>query len=206
MVVTRVELQQQLWKDGTFVDYEHGLNTAMSRLRQVLCDSAESPRYVETLPGRGYRFIADVCDSVRKPTAVVGPPPESEAEEFPPDRLRPSPSLRRNVKVWRLLATCTIAACLIAGFLLAPRSEQSSHAKEPPVHVMPPNGYALEAGSSRQVFALSPDGSQIAFTAMDSAVFFRLLFAGLIRRRPCRWPAVRARIQFSGLPTGGPFF
>jgi Tol biopolymer transport system component/DNA-binding winged helix-turn-helix (wHTH) protein len=56
-LVTREQLQQQLWPDGTFVDFEHGLNTAVKRLRDVLSDDADTPRYIETLPRRGYRFI-----------------------------------------------------------------------------------------------------------------------------------------------------
>ncbi|HVN77651.1 MAG TPA: winged helix-turn-helix domain-containing protein, partial [Terriglobia bacterium] len=59
-VVTREELQQQLWPKDTFVDFEHGLNAAINRLRQVLDDSADEPLYIETLPRRGYRFIYPV--------------------------------------------------------------------------------------------------------------------------------------------------
>jgi Tol biopolymer transport system component/DNA-binding winged helix-turn-helix (wHTH) protein len=58
-VVTREELQSQLWPD-TFVDVDHNLNTAINKIREVLGDSAENPRFVETLPRRGYRFIAPV--------------------------------------------------------------------------------------------------------------------------------------------------
>jgi DNA-binding winged helix-turn-helix (wHTH) protein len=59
-VVTREELQKRLWPADTFVDFEHGLNAAVNRLREVLGDSTESPRFVETLPRRGYRFVAPV--------------------------------------------------------------------------------------------------------------------------------------------------
>ena len=59
-VVTRDELQKRLWPPDTFVDFEHGLNSAMQRLREALNDSAEQPRFVETLARRGYRFIRDV--------------------------------------------------------------------------------------------------------------------------------------------------
>jgi TolB-like protein/DNA-binding winged helix-turn-helix (wHTH) protein/Tfp pilus assembly protein PilF len=59
-VVTREELRQALWPGDTFVDFDHGLNNAVNRLRETLSDSAESPRFVETLPRRGYRFIAPV--------------------------------------------------------------------------------------------------------------------------------------------------
>jgi len=57
-VVTREELRRQLWPDGTFVDFEHSLNAAVKRLRAALGDDADNPRYVETLPRRGYRFVA----------------------------------------------------------------------------------------------------------------------------------------------------
>jgi TolB-like protein len=58
--LTRAELQRQLWPDGTFVDFEHGLNAAMKRLRAAIGDSAARPRFIETLPRLGYRFIAPV--------------------------------------------------------------------------------------------------------------------------------------------------
>src|SRR5215813_6884156 len=57
-VVTREELRQRLWPNGTFVDFEHSLNAAIKRLRATLGDDADEPRFVETVPRRGYRFIA----------------------------------------------------------------------------------------------------------------------------------------------------
>src|SRR6185503_20306663 len=65
--VTRKELQERLWPGGTFVEFENGLNNAVSRLRDALGDSADNPRYIETLPRRGYRFIAPL-----EPSAPVG--------------------------------------------------------------------------------------------------------------------------------------
>ena len=59
-VVTREEIRQKLWPADTFVDFDHSLNTAVNKLREVLGDSASSPRYIETLARRGYRFIAPV--------------------------------------------------------------------------------------------------------------------------------------------------
>src|SRR5262245_32578460 len=59
-VVTREQLKQHLWAQDTFVDFDHGLNAAMNRLRVALGDSADSPRYIQTLPRRGYRFLAPV--------------------------------------------------------------------------------------------------------------------------------------------------
>src|SRR6266576_2025327 len=59
-VVTRDELRQRLWPTGTFVDFEHSLNAAVKRLRAALGDDADNPRFVQTLPRRGYRFIGNV--------------------------------------------------------------------------------------------------------------------------------------------------
>ena len=59
-IATREELRERLWKTDTFVDFEHGLNTAIKKVRQALGDSAETPRFIETLARRGYRFIAPV--------------------------------------------------------------------------------------------------------------------------------------------------
>jgi DNA-binding winged helix-turn-helix (wHTH) protein len=59
-LVSRTEIQQRLWADGTFVDFDHGLNTAINKIREALGDSASSPRFLETLARRGYRFIAPV--------------------------------------------------------------------------------------------------------------------------------------------------
>ncbi|HWY06270.1 MAG TPA: tetratricopeptide repeat protein [Candidatus Acidoferrales bacterium] len=59
-IVLREELRQKLWPTDTFVDFDHGVNTAINRLREALGDSAENPRYIETVPRRGYRFVAPV--------------------------------------------------------------------------------------------------------------------------------------------------
>src|SRR4029453_12414748 len=69
-VVSRDQLRERLWAADTFVDFEHGLNAAVKRLRDALGDSAERPRFIETVPRRGYRFIAP---GETLPTAV-GPP------------------------------------------------------------------------------------------------------------------------------------
>ena len=66
-LVSREELRERLWPADTFVDFDHGLNAAMNRLREVLGDSSEKPRFIETLPRRGYRFIAPVSASAEHP-------------------------------------------------------------------------------------------------------------------------------------------
>ena len=78
VVVTREELQKGLWPADTFVDFDHGLNKTINKIREALGDSAESPRFVETVARRGYRFLAEVKDvdggSVAVPTHGTEPP------------------------------------------------------------------------------------------------------------------------------------
>src|SRR5215472_1832705 len=59
-VVSREDLRQRLWPQDTFVDFDHSLNTAIAKLRDVLGDSPAAPRYIETIAKRGYRFLGDV--------------------------------------------------------------------------------------------------------------------------------------------------
>jgi cholera toxin transcriptional activator len=74
-LVTRQAMRERLWGDGTFVDFESGLNTAVNKIREALNDSAGSPRYVETVPGKGYRFIGMVT------VVGAGKAPEAEVIE-----------------------------------------------------------------------------------------------------------------------------
>jgi DNA-binding winged helix-turn-helix (wHTH) protein len=82
-LVTREALRRSLWPDGTFVDFEHGLNAVVKRLRDALGDSAAEPRYIETLPRRGYRFIAPVIHAVDPAAApaVAAPLPDARRGE-----------------------------------------------------------------------------------------------------------------------------
>src|SRR6185312_15632226 len=74
-VVTREALRERLWPADTFVDFEHGLNTAIRKLRRALDEAAENPRYVETLARRGYRFIAPVTVEASEVTGTPEPVP-----------------------------------------------------------------------------------------------------------------------------------
>lgn len=79
-VLTREEISRELWPDGTFVDYEHGVNSAVNRIREALGDKAGQPRFVETLARRGYRFVAPVERIGHTPEQ---PPPASNASDTP---------------------------------------------------------------------------------------------------------------------------
>jgi DNA-binding winged helix-turn-helix (wHTH) protein len=78
--VTREELRHRLWPQDTFVDFDHSLNTAIKKLRRALCDAAAKPRFIETLPRRGYRFVGSVVDhpppslqtAAERPQGLVG--------------------------------------------------------------------------------------------------------------------------------------
>lgn len=85
-VVTREELRQRLWPADTFVDFERGLNNAVRRLRDALSDSAETPRFVDTLPRVGYRFIAPIAGAETAAPAV--PPAEPRAPRAGASRVR----------------------------------------------------------------------------------------------------------------------
>jgi DNA-binding winged helix-turn-helix (wHTH) protein len=76
-VVLREEIQQRLWPNNTMVEFDHGINAAVKRLRTALNDSAEEPRYVETLARRGYRFIANVETVETGPAAQPSPAVEA---------------------------------------------------------------------------------------------------------------------------------
>ena len=80
-VVTREELRQKLWAADTFVDFDHGLNTAVNKLREVLGDSASSPRFIETLARRGYRFIAPVRKDAQTGAQPALQPPVPAKQE-----------------------------------------------------------------------------------------------------------------------------
>src|SRR5580658_7689028 len=102
-VVTREELRQKLWPGDTFVDFDTGLNSAVKKLRDALCDSAEQPRYIETLPRRGYRFIAPVENGdLTAPVAVH-------------ERLAvvPSPTPLSLTKRWRVLGVAAFVLFLV---------------------------------------------------------------------------------------------
>jgi TolB-like protein/DNA-binding winged helix-turn-helix (wHTH) protein/Tfp pilus assembly protein PilF len=112
-VVTREELQKKLWPADTFVDFDHGLNKAVNKIREALGDSAESPRFVETIARRGYRFLAEVkvADAVpvRSPELATQPRSAAEARDRPgpPGQLamprHPLPSLGWKTLVFVLL-------------------------------------------------------------------------------------------------------
>jgi TolB-like protein/DNA-binding winged helix-turn-helix (wHTH) protein len=104
-VVTRQEMQQRLWAADTFVDFEHSLNAAVKRLRAALGDSPQVPRFIETLAGRGYRFIAPVS----RPAEVVAPPVGEE----------PLTAGHRRFVIWAAVISAVALAAVIGMYSAA---------------------------------------------------------------------------------------
>jgi Tol biopolymer transport system component/DNA-binding winged helix-turn-helix (wHTH) protein len=144
-LVTRDQLIQSLWPDGRVVDYDRGLNAAMTRLRQVLLDSADQPKYIETVAGRGYRFIAPVEAAANghllpRPETIPTSPPKS------------------RVPVWAALGI--VFAATLAWALWV--------ARRPParVSIRPNTMVRLTSDSGLTTTpALSPDGTLLAYAS-----------------------------------------
>ncbi len=136
-VVSREELVKLLWPDGTFVDFDRGLNAAVNRLRQALSDSAESPRYVETVARRGYRFIAAVETPVDQPESAV----QARAP---------------GVRKWMAAVGGLLVVVTGAWLWLRPNPETENTARQP----VPLTSY--EGVENYPSF--SPDGTQVAFS------------------------------------------
>ena len=139
-LVTRDRLRQRLWPDGTFVDFDHGLNAVINRLREALGDSAESPRFIQTVPRRGYRFIAPVEGGV---DATV---PVPERNNLP----------GAHKRMWMAVGAASIVVGIAATALLR---------RGPAVESPSPSLRALTRLAGREGGpAFAPDGEQVAFT------------------------------------------
>ena len=157
-VVTRERLRQRLWRDDTFVDFDHGLNNAINRLREALNDSAEEPRFIETLPRRGYRFVAKVEADGNRIAADTSLGILTEAEATAAAVLEPpiaedASSMRRASKVWLGVAGAGIAATLtFFAYLVVGRNLRSGAGKQiKSVAVLPLEN--LSGDAAQQYFA-----------------------------------------------------
>jgi TolB-like protein/DNA-binding winged helix-turn-helix (wHTH) protein len=137
-LVARTELQRALWADDTFVDFEQGLNVAVRKLRGALSDSPDAPRYIKTIAGEGYRFIADVehIAAACEPSTSVA----SKAVAAPPGPASPT-SMRWYRAPWAwaaIVAVVAIAAVLTAvRITLMKPTSSTPHPGKPMLVVMP---------------------------------------------------------------------
>jgi len=123
-LVSRDQLRERLWPEGTYVDFEHSLNAAVKRLRAALEDDAEKPRYIETLPRRGYRLVVEVIseDASGPETTPSDPPrridaPEIESPEASPRQDLSHPRYRQPV-VWGIAGIVLLVILLAAAAIL----------------------------------------------------------------------------------------
>ena len=177
-VVTREELKEKLWPAGTFVDADDGLNTAIRKLREVLHDSSERPRYIETIPRRGYRFIGKLeAEEDQKPElrveTVAGLPPPSEANAAgDSDTQRSEPqfdsvaseqtNLGSHFRRSRLKIGAGILAVSVIAFVTIVAYRWSGHQVPQQQVVFNPLPFTALPGVETSP-AFSPDGSRIAF-------------------------------------------
>ncbi len=160
-LVTREELRASLWPSDTFVDFEHGLNTAIKRLRDALGDSAGTPRFIETLPRRGYRFIAAIEPDPQTPAAV---------EQHTTSRTSRVRWMPIAVGIALLVPTVVMILTVVPVRRPAPSDAAMTHLNvvvTPAEQLLTSDGLDLPIGHgrpTRTAIALSPDGRLLAFS------------------------------------------
>ena len=153
-VVTRQEMQQKLWPTDTFVDFEHSINTAVKKLREALGDDAENPRFIATLPRRGYRLIAPVEiveESGSSREATISPVLPQQGNPQGTNLQKPRPVAAMAGALVTLIATVSLAL-----FFPFPWRRTNTPSRNAWVQI---TNFADSATSP----ALSPDGRMIAF-------------------------------------------
>jgi DNA-binding winged helix-turn-helix (wHTH) protein/Tol biopolymer transport system component len=201
-LVTRKEIAERLWSSEVFVDTEHGINTAIRKLRYLLRDDPDEPAFIQTVTGMGYRFVADVSEVEQVPAVVAASP----AEPVPEMSAAPVSKSKRNRLGWYVAACAVLAIGGAAAYRFwerpqAIRYKQLTDFTDSAVApALSPNGRMvafirggggfltsdqiwvkmLPNGEARRVtdddrpkygLAFSPDGSQIAYTALDDSGF-----------------------------------
>src|ERR1700674_1205865 len=138
-MVSREELRAKLWADDTFVDFDHGLNSAVQRLRDCLSDSAGKPRWIETLPRRGYRFVGQVEWSDEGFSSETVPKPSSESRDENSDgEAQPSGSVELSKPAEKVLGfgrrmvlvTVVAIVVFLAAMAIVKRIEDVGPAKQ----------------------------------------------------------------------------
>jgi TolB-like protein/DNA-binding winged helix-turn-helix (wHTH) protein/Tfp pilus assembly protein PilF len=176
-LVSREELRERLWSADTFVDFDHGLNAAVNKLREVLGDSADNPRFIETVPKRGYRFIAPVTRVARATPAIAANldvsalPDEIESSAHPEARLIPSHSQgprSPKLRPARWIAALLAGAILVTAAYLLRRSAGPSRPEVLRLAVLPFQN--LSGDPSREFFVDGMTDALIAELAQVGAL------------------------------------
>jgi DNA-binding winged helix-turn-helix (wHTH) protein len=161
-VVTNEQLRERIWKEGTFVDFEHGLHAAVNKLRRALGDSAENPRYIETVPGRGYRFIGALG---RQPVPISGS--LSDLPLPPPAGGELSPARSKLGRRWWIAAAVTLPLGALGIWALSHLRQTPADERVLRLQINPPAGSEFTFGTQAAGISLSPDGKTAAYIATD---------------------------------------
>lgn len=180
-VVTREEVCRKLWPNDTFVDFDHSLAAAVNKIREALGDSADNPRFVETLPKRGYRFIAEIRREQPPALVMASAPDKAAASGISPDSVagHSEGSLTETVpqqvgnarpqsaavkSLWLIIGFSAAAVIVLVGWLGAREHRKPAAASA---------SYTQLTSFSDSVFspAISPDGRMIAFLRGNAASF-----------------------------------
>ena len=195
-LVTREELRMRLWPGDTYVDFDHGLNAAVNKLRESLCDSADSPRFIETLPRRGYRLIAAVEQlDLQNPQPMTPPLPaevsaganglpastnDSGSLALPsPDRKAETPAKNGSTSFWLSpVAWAVVLLLAVGGVGIEVKNKSLREARadtvSPILHMRTFTGADEDAAQP----SFSPDGKCVAFARWgirpeDSGIFVK---------------------------------
>jgi len=171
--VSREQLRQRLWPDGEFLDFENGINTAVGRLRQVLGDSAENPRFIGTRRGHGYRLLT--------PVTWAAPAPSSTSI---------SGAFNLRWRFWAFAASAALSVMIGVTFLWRWTRATTRSAAPPQSWIVPQTDpllvYAPSGAHATGSFALSPAGDRLAFviggtTSQPSRIWIRSLHGVAVR-------------------------
>jgi len=145
-LVTREELHSKLWPADTFVDFDHGLNNAVARIREILDDSSETPRYIETIPRRGYRFIAPLSDI--RPSTPSATTTESRSVQIGSPPVTPSALPRRlhPIRVKVLLGGVLLVTILAIGLGSSLYRKRAESAPIKSLAVLPLTNLSADSG------------------------------------------------------------
>ncbi|HTW48289.1 MAG TPA: winged helix-turn-helix domain-containing protein [Acidobacteriaceae bacterium] len=177
-VVTREDIQQRLWGNDTIVDFDHSLGTAINKLRESLGDSAENPRFIETLARRGYRFLAPVTLVVAGPAENPAIEPEiagtgSAAAELPglhaaaAEAAMPAPA--RKSRIWLWIGAAAAVVCALAIGYEAGVRERPAYTAPPRITQVTYSGRVGPGDPQFESFAgTATDGSRIYFEQIEN--------------------------------------
>ena len=187
-IVSRDDVRQDLWRQDTFVDFDKGLAAALNKIRKALCDSAETPRYLETIPRRGYRFIAPISNGNGSKSEIAGE-----------DNLRASPGHQSAVRIlgpsdqnetvarvrspldsvrWTVAGVASFLLISLVSWILWARSNHTEISEARRVVSNSPENPIRSA-------VISPDGKYLAYQD-NTGIFFKALQTG--ETHALQWP------------------